>query len=268
MVSVPGHPSEDVVFRYVADQPSDEERLEVDLHMADCDACRQKVQAMLHLRTDFDAIWQSCTAAEFGRTYRQWRIAEALRARAAESPALVHRATEWLRRKATNVGVELRVFVDGARRIASAAAQMPSGCAIELQMAYAGVGSPEEITRLKQHLQRSSEFLLQGRPEETARELLQAVRIDARCPQAAVAEILHEGKRVLYVIADSRRGRISVKAEDAPGWSAPSLAILLSASAEVPPRIAEFVSVEGETSTLAEFDDVKDGVYGIEMDCD
>ncbi len=267
MASDSAHPSLEVALRYVADRPSDAERLHIDLHLADCEPCRSEIRALRQLREHGAAPYLSWTAADYGRAYRHWQLAKALRQMGdASAPDVVRRALRWLKRLATGAGQDIKVLLDGARSLAAATAHVPTGCKLVHQLAYAGVGSPEEVGRLRQHLERGNELLLEGRAEESTGELLQAVAIDARCPQAAVAEVHQHGMRVLQLLVDSRRRRVAVKVYAAPGGSLPSLSALLALDAAVPPRVVEFLPIEGEAAVVAEFDDVPDGVYAIELD--
>lgn len=260
------HPDEDMIFRYVSGLASDEEQLQVDAHVVDCSDCLQRIQALLYVRENFDSIWESWTAAEHGCVCRQWRLARALREAAEASPSLSERLSQWLAQLEEGLEIGVNVLVNRARKVASvAAASLPIGYEFELQPVYAGVGSVEEQTQLADHLKKGSSLLSQDKSDEAMQELLKAVKIDARSPQAAVSEVCHEGRRVLQMVADGRRGRVYVKFWSEHEEESPALAILLPRAPQAKASVAQFKPVEGEPYMLAEFENLPDDTYSLQI---
>jgi hypothetical protein len=258
------HPCDGAFLRYVADRPSDQERLAIDAHAADCPECRRRLQALLYARENLSALAASWTAAEHGRAYRQWRVAKALEDAAARSPSLAATAARWVDQLAAGVGMRLKVLVDRARRIASAAADvLPTGCDFELRPVLAGVCSAEELTRLDAHLKKAGARLAEDKPAEAIAELSEAVRIDARAPQAAVCEVRRQGAVLLQTIADGRHGRLSAKFWPSEGQAPPALAVLLSEDVARSAPVSRLEPVEGELYLVAEFEGLAGGIYAL-----
>jgi hypothetical protein len=162
--------------------------------------------------------------------------------------------------------IGLQILVDHAQKVAStAAAVLPGGYEFELRPAFAGVGLPEEQTKLANHLKKSSSFLSNNMTREALGELLEAVKIDARSPQAAVSEICRKGDRILQMIVDSRRGCVSIKFWQGHLEKKPALAVLLPKNPDSGALIAQFKPIENELYILAEFENLPDGAYSLQI---
>ena len=258
------HLDEDVLQRYVSHSVSDQERLEVDSHLADCADCARRVQASFYLQRRFDPLWDEWTAAEHGRAYEQWRLVKAAREIAEAEPSLADRVKQWLGQFRSDVGFSLKVLIDKSHKVAAVAQDVfAPGYEFRLCPKYSGVGTPEQEKQLDSHLKRGSEFLSQDRQAQALDELLEAVKIDARTPQSATSEVFSEGRRVLQMVVDSRRGRIWAKSWPEEGQEPPGMAILLPGRPELRALAIEFRKVEDEPYLLAEFEDVLPGIYSL-----
>jgi hypothetical protein len=260
------HPDENTIFQYVSQKASEQEQLQVDTHIADCPECMERVRALLYIRKNFESVWTSWTSAEHGRVYRQWKLAKALKEAAERSPSMTVLLKQWLMELKNGMGIGINVLMGQAMKVASAAAAtLPIGYEFELRPAYAGVGSPDEQTQLVDRLKKSSSLLSHNKIEEALSELAEAVKIDARSPQAAVSEICREGNRILQMIVDSRRGCVFVKFWQIYEKSRPALAVLLPNDSGKRVLISPFKQVENEQYILAEFDNLPDGVYSLQI---
>ncbi|MBU0753711.1 MAG: hypothetical protein KJ645_01135 [Planctomycetes bacterium] len=260
------HPKDEIILRYLSDESGEDEQMEMDAHMANCSRCRDRVRAMAYLRENFDSLWNTWTASEHGRVHHQLQLAAALEEVVQSSSSLAPHAMRWRKQLGTALEVAIKVIVDQTKRVATMAQDMLlPGQGFELRTAAPGVGSAEELTRVSDHLNKGSRLLSQDRPDEAVSELLKAAGIDARSPQAAVSDIYHEGTWVFQVVADSRRARISVKYMPREGEITPVFALLLSQDPGTAARYSAFEAVEGEDYLLAEFEELPDGPYRIEI---
>jgi hypothetical protein len=261
------HADDDVLLRCISGQARGEELLKVDTHMAECSLCRERFRALYYLSEHGESLSASWTAMEHGRAFRAWKLAGALEKTARKSPALAAGAGKWVSALREGAGIAVKVLVDRAGKVASAAEEaLPPGYGFELLPTFAGVGRGDAMNRVEDCLKKSSRLLSQDRTEEALRKLLEAGRIDARSPRAAVSEILFEDKPVLQVVADSRRGRISVKLRRPGPGAPPGFALLLSREREEEVLAAPFREVEGEDYMVAEFEEVASGAYNIEVE--
>jgi hypothetical protein len=73
------HLNEELILRYVSDTVSEQEEGEVYAHLADCSECLQRVRTLRYIQENLDTLWDSWTADEHGRVYKEWREAKALR---------------------------------------------------------------------------------------------------------------------------------------------------------------------------------------------
>ena len=260
------HPDENTIFRYISDTASEKEHLQVDTHIADCSECLQQIRSLHFIRKNFEEVWRSWTAVEHGRVCRQWKLAKALEEATESSPSMTDLLKQWLVELKEGLEIGVQVLVDQAQKVASTAATvLPAGYEFELRPAYAGVGSPDEQTQLANHLKKSSSFLSHNKTEEALSELLEAVKIDARSPQAAVSEICREGDRILQMIVDSRRGCVSIKFWQGHQEKKPALAVLLPKDPDKKALIAQFKPLENEQYLLAAFGNLPDGAYSLQI---
>lgn len=260
------HLRDNVLVQYVTGQTSCDEGLEIDTHLAECSACVERVCALRYLQEDFAELWDSWTAAEHGRLHRQWEFAKALGEIAAARPPLRSRIREWLDALKAEAEVGLKVLLDRSHEVASLAQGiLPSSYEFKLCPAYTGVGSPEKQKALEDHLTKSSMLLAGNREAEAIEELLAAVKIDPRCPQAATSEVFCQGRRILQTAVDSRRRTVWIKFWPPEGQSPPALAVLLPLGREGKALVAEFEPVEEDASVLAEFRDIPDGQHALRI---
>lgn len=260
------HPDEHSIQRYISSLVSEEEQLHIDTHLAECPVCSQRIQTLRYIRENFDSLWDSWTAGEHGRVYRQLQLVKTLTEIATAKPSLAERLKQWLEQLGEGLEISTRVLLDRSRKIASVAAvALPRGYEFKLRPAYVGVGSPEEQTRLEDHLKKGSDLLSQGKIDEATGKLLEAVEINARYPQAAVSEIRQDERLLLQVIVESRRRKISVKYWPSEGQEPPILAVLLPKHSGIRASAAEFEPIEGEQYVLAEFAYLTDGAYSLQI---
>ena len=260
------HPDENTIFQYISQTASEQEQLQVDTHIVDCSECMERIRALLYIRKNFESVWTSWTSAEHGRVYRQWKLVRALKEAAEFSPSMTDLLKQWLMELREGLGIGVQVLIDQAKKVASAAATtLPTGYEFELRPAYAGVGSPNEQTQLANRLKKSSSLLSHNKIEEALSELIEAVKIDTRSPQAAVSEICCGGNRILQMVVDSRRGCVFVKFWQIYEKSRPALAVLLPNNSGKTVLISPFKQVENEQYILAEFDNLPDGVYSLQI---
>jgi len=255
------------LLQYLSGGMPEGEQIAVGTHLADCEACSEQLSSLVYIKENSGTVWEDLSAEEHGRTYRMWREVHALRIAAERSPALADKALRWLRNLGRSTELTLKALVDRGRKVASLAkGALPPGHGFELHPALSGVGSPEELNEVDKRLQKSSELLSQDQPESALSELLEAVKLDARSPQAAISQVCKNKTWVFQVVADSRRGRISIKAFGGKRKTAPAMALLICSQEEGCDLVAEFEPVEGESYTLAEFNELPSGTYRIAIE--
>jgi hypothetical protein len=256
------HPEQAVLFQYIADRLADETRWGFEAHLADCPACLTRVKTLKFLKENFEPIWSSWCAAHHGQAMQQWRLVQALAAKAQVAPHLVPFALRWLQQVSAGVEFSLQVLLDRGRRMAMTATQcLPVGSTFQLRPAFIGVGE----TALETHLKQSSVHLEHGRSDEAVTQLQQAVAINARATQSSVSQVMHRGKTRLELAVDSRRRQVLVKYWPDPTEPPPVFALLHFKGTDHIEAVMEFRRVEGELYLLAEFSDVPDGVWSLHI---
>jgi hypothetical protein len=258
------HPDERTALDYIRGLLSDQESLRVDSHLAECEECLELIRTLAHVRDHFDEIWDSWTPAEHGRAYRQWRLLRGLEGIVEQAPALSDRIAGWMSRLGDQAEVIVRVLIDRARLAASAAPEsLPEGCAAEMGLAFAGVGSAQEQSELRVRSRRSSELLAVGRVEDALAELEAAAGIDARSVQSAEMYIHRDERQVARIEIDARWKRVSVTYWPSAGEQSPPLVVLLPSDPDSEARLGELSHVAGADWLVAEFSDVEEGEYTV-----
>lgn len=260
------HLNDESILSYVAARASEAEQMATEGHMAQCADCCTRVRLMRSLREEFDSVWETFTAADLGSTYRKWRLSLALQRLCEKGPALASQARRWLRELSEQADATIDILVDGTKKLAMAAKiALPSGYGFRPQWAMAGVGAGEEREVLESHLTRSSELLGQNQPTEATRELLKAIKVHPRIPQAVTSEVYHEGRLVLQVSVESRRREVIARYWPIEEGEIPGLLLLLPDDVESPPLVAEFRQSEDEPLAIAELGGLPDGTYTLNI---
>jgi hypothetical protein len=124
------HPDLIAWIRYVAEDPADNELLELDQHMAGCRDCQVHVRALRALQSNFTGNQQNWTAAEHGRVYRRWRLVVGLK-------SVAKRAKDYFLRLSEDDMTSLRIVLDRERKLAVAT---PIGTELTVQLAQVQQG--------------------------------------------------------------------------------------------------------------------------------
>ncbi len=257
------HLTENILIRYISDELSENEHIEVDTHIDCCQDCLERIQGLRILKDDFESIWDSWTADEHGRIYRQWQLMKALKEAADASPSIYQKAAQWAQQLSAGIEAGLKVLVSNAKKAAIIVAEaMPEGYQFQLRPAYAGVAS-EERRVLEEHLNKSSTLLSQDKTDMALGELIEAVKIDARVAQVVLSEVYYEDNLRFHVAVNSHRSIIWIKCWPLEKQEPPSLAALLPKGIAKTISIRQFKPVEGERYLLAEFENVADGAYSV-----
>jgi hypothetical protein len=223
-----------------------------------------RVRTMLYLKDNFDDIWSSWTAKEHGCAYRLWKLARIVEASENGDQSLMEHIRKWLDIIAERGDIAIKILVDRINRLAiSSSVSLPGLFTFALKPSVAGVGSPQEVLDLEEHLKNGSDHLAANDPETARDDLLKASRLNARSVQGSFSEVLHEGERIAGITVDSRKGRVAVKFWLKREVPAPLFAVLLPARSDEKPSIARFDMIEGADYLLAEFSDVQSGEFEI-----
>ncbi|MFA5251544.1 MAG: hypothetical protein WC454_03035 [Phycisphaerae bacterium] len=242
----------------------------MDIHLVDCLQCRERIRTLIFIREHFDTLWDSWTAAEHGRIYQQWQLAQALTKVAENVPSLAGQIQQWLGHLKEDVHIGAKVLLDRSKKISSiASVVLPAGFEPILRPAFMGIGSPQQQVQLEEHLKKGSELLSQDKADEAVSELLEAVKIDGRIPQTSTLEITHDEGRRFQIQVNSRSKTVLLMFWPAVGEGKRSkLAVLMPQEAGGKVLTSQFEHVEGAEYLLAEFKDVSDGVFSLYIEPD
>ncbi len=255
------HPVEETLLAYIANQSTDEDRLKMDTHLADCPECSAHTRRLFALRADFDNIWNRWTASIHGQTAQQEQLDALL---AEKGNPVVERARHWIAQISEGAELSLRILVDSGRRIATlAASALPESFEFEFRPAVAGVGSTAEDIKLDEHLQQSTMSLARNRLDDAVRELEKASKINPFVAQSAVSVLYRKGRKYAEVSADGRRGSVAIKYWPVDDGPQANFALLMPQVHTETPRVAELERVPGEEYFLAQFEDFRSGQFDL-----
>ena len=250
------HLNEPALTAYVANEVDDTDRLAVDAHLSECDACVGRVRARLMVRDSFAEVWMSWSAEEHGRIARQLRMLQALDA---EQRKLTPRAIQWLAAIADGTELAVKVLVDRGERVAGIAARLlPPSYEFEFRPVVTGVGSPAEEAQLDQKIVQSSAALAANQLELALSMLREVSHVNAMIAQSANSIIYRDNRKYAEVAADARRGSLLVKHWPVSGAAA-DYVLLLPADITQTPALGVLAPVSGEEYLLASFDEFPNG---------
>ena len=254
------------MLRYVAGGASDEEEAQLETHIVECVACRERVQALRCACEDINSLWDSWTAAEHGRAHRQLRLTEVLTTLAESDPSLAPCARRWLEQLGSVSGLSLGVLVDMERKIAlSRGGSPPSSYQVEQCGAKSGAAAKTDLTQRQDLLRQLDELLARELPDMAPEVCRMVARIDAGSSQRAAAEIHREGGGVLRVMADRQSRRLSVRYRPLESEPHPALVVILPSAGAAGPLVTLFGPLTEAGHLEAEFELIPSGPFWIEV---
>ena len=193
-VNIVWHPSENEILDYMSSSGSPEQEAKLEDHIAGCPDCLRRLRALASLRENFDSVWDSLTAEEYGRAYERSRLTVAPEnaARQTDTPSLAQQIEHWLARLEDTLHVALKAVLDPERGLAGLAlAGAPGGLEFVLSPPAPGVGSRPAVEK---HLRKGSEFLSQAQPELALKELEAAAKTDVQRAGASRWQVRRGGR--------------------------------------------------------------------------
>jgi hypothetical protein len=240
------HPSQDTLIRFSSGVLEEDAAEAVYAHLAACSACTERFQVIRSIRDDFDTAWGNMVAPGGDL---------------ARSEA----------RGTTGLKAAVRGVVDTARRLASAAGEWlavpdPGSFAVAFRPAHSGVGAPERPERARELEARASEHCASGQHAKALDCLGQASREFAGAGESVELELVINAEVIGSVVISAGGRSISVLVHDAERVGVASFATLRSMqSPDDAPKHAPFEPVQGATYALAEFHEIPDGPFELEL---
>ncbi|MBN1423253.1 hypothetical protein JXA88_01740 [Candidatus Fermentibacteria bacterium] len=114
------HLNSDQLRAYAVDELDHDTCLDVEIHLATCQHCAERVKALLSVRGNFDQIWETWTVTTHAEEFQVARLRYAL-SRAPASPDLRERLAQWAAHITESVGTALSVFLDASTHAVSVA---------------------------------------------------------------------------------------------------------------------------------------------------
>lgn len=250
------HPNQEKLLTFASGQASETDAETMFSHLADCETCTERVHAMESLRSNFEGSWEAFLE-EVGLRLEH-RNAWA-RAQAEKRPALA---------------LTLRGIVDGSRRLATAAREHVSGvleAGKEIRTvfvpAYQGVADPEASEEAGRFAEEASTACLDGDVTEALERLHEAANRDAAAAASAQLDFVTEDGVVGRVVVDAaRRSATMLVYPEVFGHDRGTAVLSFAESTGLPKRRQPFEAVEGAPYLLAEFVDLPDGAFTMELE--
>ncbi|MBD3182118.1 hypothetical protein GF312_07490 [Candidatus Poribacteria bacterium] len=257
------HLSEDIISRYISNEASFDEIVQVDKHTAECEECSMRIETLFYLRDNFNSIWNSWSIAEHRKINRDLKILESLERISEANPNLTEQIRDCFKRFTEGIELSVHVLIDRIRNLTTLArGTMPGEYGFRLKPLAAGIGDGNQ-DRITNKIEKASDLVLQQNVEEAVSELESLADIDARVSQSVTSEIRLEDNKIIEVVSDSRQGRISVKLWANDMKKPPPLAILVSRENPTDVYVSTFENIEEADYLLAEFRNVDTGQFDI-----
>lgn len=113
------HPDEYQVMQYVKKLASEDEANAIDLHMAECSNCFDKIQGLLNARENLDPSFRLVNVDTWGALKQEEHLEEAILQTPNES--LKAKLKQWLAEGRTKPGLVFQAFLDSAARLTTIA---------------------------------------------------------------------------------------------------------------------------------------------------
>jgi hypothetical protein len=243
------HPKQDDLLEFAAGRVEELSAERLYTHLGICDSCTDRMDVIRRIRMDFEGSWD-----EFLQEFkaRQFFVAPLA------DPALARQGA---------FDLVIRGVLDGARRIATAAAEGLAGAlgTGKLEAAYApsysGVGDPERAKDASRMAEEASKLLSQGNVEAAIDKLIEASKTAPDAGGAATLNLLSGGTLVGKLVIHAGRRAVSVLVNPDLVGSTQVTAVLMGEGG-LEKRVP-LLRVEGASYLLAEFEELPDGTFSI-----
>jgi hypothetical protein len=249
------HPKQENMLAFASGRADETDAESIYSHLAECETCTERVDALNRLRADFDGSWDAFIE-EVGL-----RLAHRTARATAKTPA---------------IALALRGILDGSRRLATAARDHVSGAleaGREIQVvfvpAYQGVADPEGGEEAKRYTEEASTLCLDGEVDEALERLAQAANRDPAAAAAAQLDFVSAEGVIGRVIVDASRKSVALLVyPDVFGHDHGTAVLELVDDPAESKRRQPLQPVEGAPYLLAEFEELPDGAFLVELDVD
>jgi len=242
------------LLRFVRDELSEEEEGLLMSAMGDDPDLQKEVDALLHLRDNFDNIVDNWTAAGHGRDLRNLRVLRLLESAVEANPTIAKITELWTHQLNQGGGYAFTSFIDAGNRLSGVGGySLPGEC--ETSVPWQGVASAD-AGELQEHLSEAGQCCEKLEFDSARSHVKQVGKIDARLAETAELEVIYDGQLVSRISVSSHRREVLVIYYLPPREAAPESATLLPLGKNAAsPMIAGFVP-DGDTELLAEFTEV------------
>lgn len=221
------HRTEEELLLFVTEQATEEEAADVAAHLAECEACFWRVRGLRYLRDNLDSFLDSWGPEEYARLCRETAMV-------ATCDGVTSAGTKIQK----FVEVAITFAIDCVKKTARAITSNPStGYQFPMLDTAAGVGSPDA------HMS----------------------SLDTGPDSVIVREIFHEGRRIGQLTVDVVKQSLHMKYWPGEGGSTAYLVLRPKREELGGPITVEFGAVIGADYLLAEFADLQDGEYDLEL---
>jgi hypothetical protein len=113
------HPDESQIMRYVKKSAPKQEVIEINLHMAGCPECLNKIQSLINARENFDEVMDSFSLGMLESLYREDYLQDVLEDALVENPdeSLKKKIQKWLAQLGQQTGLVFQTFQDSVANL-------------------------------------------------------------------------------------------------------------------------------------------------------
>ncbi len=257
------HPSFQAMLRYVAESAPGDELLDMDLHIGECEQCREQLVTLLYLKRNFSTVWELLSLEGCVQIQYQIHMAERLLKISRAYPEFNEKLEKLFRDLAEGITMSFKVLIDSFKKL-SLISTWPKETTFLLKHDFAGIGSGER-GRIEKEFMDGVELLKNGMNEQAVNQLLKIAQRDSELVENCRLNIERDGSVIGCVEANSRGKNILVSYWDFDINHPPELAVLELSGGTGALMVSEFTYDADYQYYFAEFRDVGDGIYGIEI---
>lgn len=257
------HLNNDNFLRYISENPDVEESIRMDVHLAQCESCAEKMRAFFYIKDNFEDLWDTWSAEEHGRVYLKRTLLKAASDMGKASAISMKTLKEWLGRIDSRIGIAARFLIDTAGKVSAIVETgLSPQYGFRMRPVAAGVGTPD-IINIEEKIKAGEEKLRSGCADEALKLLAEVSSMDARLLQARVMDIYSGGKLKARLTVDSRKRKAGMLYWPENETDMPGILLLSAKDDNGPSLVAEFKKYQSDDHYVAEFGKLPNGEYNI-----
>lgn len=224
------------MLRYISNIASDNEQLEVDIHMSDCKHCYTQISALQYLKNNFWTVFENFTIEKYAEAQHQLKYLSILMEATNKHPDLKSKLVGLYTNIREGFTISAKLLIDSGRRLSLIAPDNKAGWEMDagfyMDTVYNGIGDSES-TAAAQKLEQSRKFLNKSMKDNAVDLMADITKIKPELVESSKLLIKSQQREIGYVDANSLTKTLEIVFYEFKKESPPSLVILTDTSGGV-----------------------------------